>query len=86
MRSAVQAFELGIERAAGFVDDARQDSAQALHVAGVEVDVEDGRRQGRVVQGLETFAHVADNLQNDVARGSGIGWHGTVHRWNQFRF
>ena len=85
-RSAVQGFQFGIERAARFIDDARQDSAQALHVAGMQVDVEDGRRQRRVVQRLETFAHVADDLQNDVSRGGGIGWGGTVHRGTNFDF
>ena len=83
---AVERFEFGIERAARFVDDARQDSAQALHVRGVQVDVEDGRRQDGVVQRLETFAHVADDLQDDVSCGGGIGGGRTVHRGTNFDF
>src|SRR5450759_391127 len=85
-RGPVQAFDLGIERAARFVDDSRQDAAQTLHVAGMQVDVEDGRRQGGVVQRLETFAHVADDLQDDVSRGSGFGGGRTVHRGSNFDF
>ncbi len=38
----------------------------------MQIDVKDGRRQRRVVQRLETFAHIADDLENDFPRGGGI--------------
>ena len=45
----------------------------------------DGRQRG-VVQRLQAFPHVADDLENDLARGGGIGGGRTVHSWILLRF
>ena len=65
---AVERFELGVERAAGFFNDAGNDAAEAVEIVRIEIDLVDRWRQGGVVQRFETFTHVAHDFENDIAR------------------
>src|SRR5262249_29454264 len=53
---------------------------QTLHVAGVQIHVEDGRSKRRIVKRLQAFAHIAYDLENDLPRGGGSRSGRTVHR------
>ena len=68
-RGAVQRVQFGVERAPGFVHDPGKNATQAVQIVGMNIDVVDGRRQRGVVKGLQPFAHVADDFENNFTRG-----------------
>src|SRR5689334_11863825 len=76
---AIEVLDFAVQGATGFIQDAGRNAAETLHVVGVEVDVKDRGREGRVMQGLEALTHVPDDLEDDLARSRWIGSGGSVH-------